>query len=159
MCQKTNHWERRRFLGKLSKAGLFGVVAFTPFSLLAEEREQGTTCPADDPVFLTLPYLQALTPVSVCINWIANKYCHSWVEYGEGGQLHKKAFATTDGLVTASNRVKCIERRGLKRTTKYNYKVVTKEMINYSLWITQFGATINRDDGVMVGQYVLQAKA
>lgn len=145
MSDQSKHVMRRRFLGTLSRAGLLGAVAASPLRLMAEEGEQKAAQPAEDHVFLTLPYLQAPTSNSICIHWITSKLCYSWVAYGEGENLDQKAHHTTDGFVTAYNRINCIKLEGLKPATTYRYRVFSKEITGFQPYKVTYGDTISSE--------------
>lgn len=145
MSDKRNLLHRRRFIGNFSKAGLLSAAAATPLRMMAEEIHPTATGSAEGHFFLTLPYLQAFTPNSICINWITNKLCYSWVEYGETENLGSKAHHTSNGFVTANNRVNCIRLEGLKPATAYRYRVFSKEITCFQPYKVTYGETISSD--------------
>lgn len=136
---------RRDFIGNVSKVGILGTLAtFLPGSSSAEVLESLVAKPAEGHVFLTKPYLQAPGPDSMTIRWITNKLCYSWVEYGET-DLSVKAHNVSDGLVDAHNRINQVCLRGLKPGTKYNYKVLSKEIVDFKPYELKYGETISSD--------------
>ena len=141
--EKNKQLQRRDFIGRISKAGLFGTLAASPLSGIGAGVEAFTARPAEGHIFLSLPYLQAPAANSMTIRWITNKLCYSWVEYGEGTQLDKKAHEVTNGLVNAYNRVNEVKLQGLKPATKYNYRVVSKEITSFKPYNLQYGETIS----------------
>src|SRR5690606_33432573 len=96
-------------------------------------------------VFLSQPYLQAPAENGMSIMWITNKLCYSWVEYGEGTQLNLKAHEVKDGLVNAYNRVNSVRLPNLKPLTKYSYRVVSKEILEFQPYKLTYGETITSD--------------
>ena len=145
MPSKKSTLPRRQFLSAISKVSVLGALSATPLAGMAKELEEETVRPAEGHVFLTKPYLQAPAPNSICINWITNRLCYSWVEYGEDDALDKKAHHTTDGFVTAYNRVNCIELTGLKPATAYRYKVCSKEILSFQPYKLTYGETISSE--------------
>ncbi|MCH5596880.1 purple acid phosphatase family protein [Niabella ginsengisoli] len=79
------------------------------------------------------------------IFWITNKLCYSWVEYGEGDKLDQKAHEVADGLVNAYNRVNNVRLADLKPDTKYSYRVVSKEILEFLPYKLTYGQTITSD--------------
>lgn len=146
MSLKKSGLPRRQFLGAISKAGVLGTLSATPLAGMAKEFQKVSARPAEGHVFLTRPYVQAPTSNSICINWITNKLCYSWVEYGEDNILDKKAHHTTDGFVAAYNRINCIELTGLKPATTYRYKVYSKEILSFQPYKLTYGETISSEE-------------
>lgn len=142
MSEKKAILQRRQFLGTISKAGLLGTLGATPIGGFAEQLSHITT-PKKEHVFLTLPYLQNPAPDSMCINWITNKPCYSWVAYGEGDKMDAKAHETEDGFVTAYNRINCIRLKNLKPVTTYRYQVLSKEIVDFQPYKLTYGETIS----------------
>jgi predicted phosphodiesterase len=146
MEQELHDYPRREFLGNLSKAGILGsLAAFLPGSSSAEVLNTLTARPAEGHVFLSKPYLQAPSADSMTIRWITNKLCYSWVEYGEGDALNKKAHEVNGGLVDAHNRINKVSLRGLKPGTKYSYRVLAREIIDFKPYALKYGETITSD--------------
>lgn len=146
MKQERNDHPRREFLGNLSKAGILGsLVAFLPGSSSAAVLETLTADPARGHVFLTKPYLQDPAADSMKIRWITNKLCYSWVEYGEAGNFEKKAHQVNGGLVNAHNRINNVSLNDLKPGTKYGYRVVAKEIIDFQPYALKYGETITSE--------------
>ena len=146
MFNKKSSLPRRAFLAGISQAGIFGTLAASPLAALASEADHTATLPETGHVLLTRPYLQAPTPESICINWITSKLCYSWVEYGEGNLLDKKAHTISDGFVEAYNRVNCIRLHGLKPSTTYRYKVFSKEITDFQPYKLTYGETISSEE-------------
>lgn len=133
---------RREFIGNISKAGVLGALSMGGVNHLTNGPEQLAARPQEGHIFLSQPYLQAPTTNSINILWITNKFCFSWVEFGEGNNLNNKAFEVTDGLVNAHNRVNNICLTHLKPNTKYSYRVVSKEIIDFKPYKVTYGDTI-----------------
>lgn len=143
MSEKKSIIHRRQFLGNISKAGILGTLAAIPGVSMAREIKDMAARPAEGHIFLTNPYLQNPLPDGMSIMWICNKLSYSWVEYGEGETLNLKAHETKDGLVSAYNRVNCVRLDALKPATTYNYRVVSKEIVDFQPYKLTYGETIN----------------
>ncbi|MFN3379898.1 MAG: metallophosphoesterase, partial [Runella zeae] len=83
---------RRKFLEKFAQLG-----TLTTLPVLATEAAPGAVLEEKNR-FVAGPYLQNLLSDEITIMWITHKNSLSWVEYGEGAYLSKKAFAYQDGL-------------------------------------------------------------
>lgn len=149
MEKETTGILRRDFLGNISKAGILGTLAAlgasVPGSSSATVLQSLTAEPAEGHIFLTKPYLQLPNPDSMTIRWITNKLCYSWVEYGEGDNTHTKAHHVIEGLVDAHNRINKVTLSGLKPGTKYSYKVLSKEIVDFQPYALKYGETISSE--------------
>lgn len=87
------------------------------------------------------PYLQCPGDSSMTILWITDKNCTSWVEYGPGQTLDRKATASHYGLVDAYQRIHKITLSGLKPGTEYAYRAVSKEIAVFEPYKITFGQT------------------
>ena len=143
MSTKKN-LKRRDFIGNISKLSLLGVVGFNN-DLNTESLKNLAADPEKGHVFLCNPYLQAPDTDSITIMWITNKYCYSWVEYGEGENLNIKAQTSTDGLIDAYNRINKIQLKNLKPNTQYSYKVFSKEIVQFNPYKITYGKTIESE--------------
>jgi len=137
--------KRRDFIGNISKAGLLGALGAGNTIPLIEHVDALAADPGAGHVFLSQPYLQAPAENGMSIMWITNKLCYSWVEYGEGTQLNLKAHEVKDGLVNAYNRVNSVRLPNLKPLTKYSYRVVSKEILEFQPYKLTYGETITSD--------------
>jgi len=135
--------KRRNFLRTSARAGLLSAIGLGSARSFATEVAAMTAYPAEGHVFLSSPYLQAPASDGMSVLWITNKLCYSWVEYGEGDTLDKKAHQLTDGLVDANNRVNRVRLSGLKPNTRYSYKVVSKEILDFQPYKLVYGETIS----------------
>ena len=127
-----NLLHRRQFIGNISKAGILGGLAATPLAGIAEQLQPISAGTEEEHVFLTKPYLQAPGTGSICINWIANKvFIVGWSTKMVTIWI-KKAHETTDGFITAYNRINCIELKNLKAATDYRYKIIIKRNCGFS---------------------------
>lgn len=117
---------RRKFLGHVSAAGIAGAIGLSPAQSLAKKQPERAE---SGYAFLTPPYLQNPTPNSMSVMWITNKKGFSWVEFGEGGQLDKKATSDHNGLVDAFNTISSVQLSGLKPGTMYSYRVGSRETL------------------------------
>lgn len=149
MENETNGIARRDFLSHVSKAGILSALgaigATLPLSSSAAVLQSLTAEPLEGHVFLTKPYLQLPNPDSMTIRWITNKLCYSWVEYGEGNNTGKKAHHVSGGLVDAHNRINRVTLPNLKPGTKYSYKVLSKEIIDFQPYDLKYGETISSE--------------
>lgn len=137
--------DRREFIGNISKAGLLGALGMGSGNGFIKDVTQLTARPEEGHVFLSQPYLQAPTSNSMNIFWVTNKLCYSWVEYGENGSLSNKAHEVVDGLVNAFNRVNNVCITNLKPNTKYSYRVVSKEILDFQPYKLTYGETITSE--------------
>lgn len=89
----------------------------------------------------TGPVLQNPTETSVTITWITERNSTGIVEYGlPGGEL-KTAVTARHGLVEANQRIHKVELRDLKPGTRYRYRVVSREIVNFHPYRVTFGET------------------
>lgn len=145
MSEKKLTMHRRTFLGNISKAGILGALAATPAAAMAKQIQQMAARPAEGHIFLAKPYLQNPSSTGMSIMWITNKLCYSWVEYGEGDKLDRKAHEIKDGLVNAYNRVNAVKLETLKPATRYSYRVASKEITDFQPYKLTYGETIHSD--------------
>jgi acid phosphatase type 7 len=138
---------RRSFLANTTKIGVLHALNLFPYFTSAQKDVEASAGTTTEHVFLTQPYLQDPSPNSMCIMWITNKPCYSWVEYGENRELRNKVQADKEGLVTANNKINQITLEGLSPATDYWYRVVSQEIF-YSLthpWKVSYGEIIYSD--------------
>lgn len=136
--------DRRSFLGSLTRAGALGAAALAPIAGIAATAAPGAAAP--EHVFLTRPYLQAVDPTGMSIRFLTARPSYCWVEYGENGVFDKKAHAVSEGLVDAYNRVHEIVLTGLQPGRSYNYRVVSKDILEFKPYQLTYGDTIKSDD-------------
>lgn len=129
---------RRNFIGNLSKITLVGA-SLPLVSAVPAPHEK-----SEKVAFLCNPYLQDVTKNSAYIMFLTTINAYSWVEYGENG-LDFKAESYSDGFVTANNRLNNIRLQNLKPGTKYKYRAVVKEIINFDPYDLIYGETIMGD--------------
>ena len=134
---------RRNFLDILTKVTALGSLSLSPLSVLANKGDRMLPGSEDEHCFLTQPYLQALNANQISIRWITGKPSYSWVEYGEGVVMNQKIHAVTDGLVDANNRVNEVVIEGLVPGRQYQYRVVSKEIVEFQPYKLTYGKTIN----------------
>jgi predicted phosphodiesterase len=93
------------------------------------------------------PYLQYLTTDEVTIIWTTTKNCISWVEFYEEDGSHfyqkerEKVFSSLDGLKTI-NKIHRVRITGLKPSTRYAYRIYSKEVLRPDYNSPLFGKTI-----------------
>ncbi len=88
------------------------------------------------------PYLQAPLETSMTIMWITDVKCTSWVEYGVGETLDRKAYCSRDGLIDADQTLHRITLEGLTSGTRYSYRVCSKEIVTFESYKVTFGETL-----------------
>ena len=90
--------------------------------------------------FVVRPYLQAPEPTSMTVMWLTNRRdTSSWVEYGEGDALDRKAQSSRYGLVDADDPVQKISLADLKPGTRYAYRVASKAIDHFGAYEVKFG--------------------
>lgn len=146
MKKETQILPRRQFLGNVSKVGILGALAaLLPGSSSGEVLDALTARPSEGHIFLTKPYLQTPSSDRMTVRWITNRLCYSWVEYGETSELGLKAHKVTAGLVDAYNRINDVVLTGLRPDTKYSYRVMSKEIVDFQPYALKYGETIQSD--------------
>ncbi|MCC9167916.1 metallophosphoesterase family protein [Pontibacter sp. XAAS-A31] len=128
---------RRGFIGDLSKITLVGAVGSSLPVSQAVAQDAGPT----EFKFRSAPYLQSLTEQAVNILFLTSQNAYSWVEYGEK-QLNQKAVALADGFVQANNQLNSIQLKGLKPSTEYQYRVVSRQIVKFDPYDLQYGEEI-----------------
>lgn len=134
---KNDLLKRRAFLGNLSKAGLLSCLPISQIKAITKE-------PRETNAFLTLPYLQNMTPDAVSFMWVTSQKSLNWVELGEPGGEKKKLQSARNGLVQAYNRINKIRATDLKPGTTYEYTVFSKEIQVFEPYKVVYGATIRQ---------------
>lgn len=119
---------------------LFVFLLLIPLGILAQEsqaREYG---------FNHGPYLQELTNTSVVVYFTTSSNGYSRVEVREKGQSDVSTHVTIDdGLIEANNTLNTIKIDRLKPGTKYEYRLVSNEVVQFRLSRTVYGDTIRTD--------------
>jgi predicted phosphodiesterase len=141
---KEKNTDRRKFIKNVTMAGTLATVGLVPMSEALAGNEQSVPDANGEHSFLTLPYLQTLTPTSVDVMFVTNNKAYSWVEFGEG-KLTEKAQTLADGFVVTHKRVNCISLTNLRPDTEYKYKILSKEIALFKPYDLQYGATIESD--------------
>lgn len=118
--------DRRHFLENLAKAGVLSILPAT-VSLAATSHKNINN---EGGLIAVGPYLQRLSSNAVTVMWVTKRNCLSWVEYGDGMYLNKKAFGYVDGLVQANNRVNKIRIGQLQPDTVQRYRIVSVEVLS-----------------------------
>mgnify|MGYP003885838913 CR=1 FL=1 len=146
MSTNPQSGSRRAFMANIGKAGIFGTLAAAiPGRSLAAEIAEMAALPEAGHIFLSKPYLQAPQPDSMTIMWITNELCYSWVEYNKPGQLPQKAHESHFGLVNAYNRVNKVTLRNLKPGTEYEYRVFSRQILEFKPYKITYGETISSE--------------
>lgn len=128
---------RRRFLQAASAVVLLGGCATT-------RAQQADTQQADDAAPLALaaePCLLRLDPTVAALAWATNRDCVSWVEFGTGDPLDRRAQTSRHGLFDAQDRVHRVTLRGLEPGTTYRYRVMSREIVRFNPYQVDFGET------------------
>ena len=117
---------------------LIALVLFIPLNSLAQESETYR--------FNHGPYLQELTNNSVIVYFTTSKNGYSRVEVREEGKNDVITHVTIDdGLIEANNTLNTIEINNLKPNTKYEYRLVSNEVVQFRLSRTVYGDTLRTD--------------
>ncbi|MGE7773908.1 metallophosphoesterase [Chitinophaga sp. NPDC101104] len=137
---------RRKFLGNLTKAGLFGAATLAPGARTAAAAVSNAVpeaAPAAEAhAFLCQPYLQHPMPDGMTVMWLSNKPTYSWVEYGETEALGSKAQHSNAGVVDSYNTLHKIRLSHLKPGTTYHYRVHSKEIAEFQPYKLTYGDTL-----------------
>ncbi|WP_207424358.1 purple acid phosphatase family protein [Desertivirga brevis] len=134
---------RKNFLGQVAKTGALALLP-SVVSASAHGNESKEKLRAGFK-FLTQPYLQQLTADSVVIRWITNEVAASWIEYGEA-ELTQKAITTAEfGLLAANTRIHELKISGLKPNTRYNYRICSKEIVDFQPYKMTWGESISSE--------------
>lgn len=112
-------------------------VASDHLPLFADVRLK--TAKAD--IFRTPVYLQSPATDGMTVMWLTNVPCHSWVEYGTDSLNMQKAQSWIEGIAMANNMLNRIRLTGLKPSTRYYYKVCSREITLYQPYKKEFGET------------------
>lgn len=88
------------------------------------------------------PYLQNPTETSMTVMWITDCNATSWIEYGQGESLERKAFHSRDGLIDADVKVHRITIEGLSAGQSYRYRVCSKEILKFKPYEVTYGDTV-----------------
>lgn len=100
------------------------------------------------------PYLIEPGENYITIIWFTNKKCLSWVEYcGDKnfgtfptwGGYPKIAKSSQHGLIDANTNMHVIRIKGLEAGTKYRYRVVSKDIIQYDPYEVIYGDSVMDD--------------
>lgn len=128
------HSGRRKFLGSVAKIAALGSLNVGALPVLGASRSEESAS-----LFLTAPYLQAVSATSISIRLVTAQPTYCWVEFGTGTDFSRKAHAITDGLVNAFNRIHEIRIEGLVPGIKYNYRVAAKEILQFQPYKVTYG--------------------
>ena len=94
---------------------------------------------------ITGPYLQHADEKAMTVMWLTNKKCLSWVEVGlDKIHLHKVT-NSRNGLLDLNNTIHKIRLKNLMPGQHYFYRVVSKEIIDFSADYISFGKEISSD--------------
>ncbi len=100
------------------------------------------------------PYLIEPGENSITVVWFTNKKCVSWIEYcGDGnfgvfptwGGYPQIAKSSSNGLIDANTKKHSIRIDHLKAGTKYRYRIVSKEILQYDPYEVLFGDSVVDD--------------
>lgn len=88
------------------------------------------------------PYLQAPQGDRITVRWLTQVPSHSWVEFGEDpAALPHKAVQVEDGMIQSDNTIHAITLTGLQPGRTYHYRVVSREVTNFTRRNVAFGRT------------------
>ncbi|WP_040298550.1 purple acid phosphatase family protein [Arcticibacter svalbardensis] len=136
-----NTVKRRDFLQLISAASLLAATG-SPLLSVASKRERVMTRNLS---FLSKPYLQNPEPTAISVFWLTDQPCYSWIEVSALNEKPVKIHPVTRGLVEANNRIHKVRIKNLKPSTKYTYKVFSKEIVLYEPYKLIYGKTIESD--------------
>ncbi len=91
------------------------------------------------------PYLQQPSETSMTVMWITDCNCVSWVEYGQGESLDRKAQHSEHGLIEANQTIHKVTIEGLSPGQEYRYRVCSKEIVTFEPYKVVFGDTATSD--------------
>jgi len=91
------------------------------------------------------PYLQNPSPTSMTVMWITDAPCTSWVEYGAGDRIDRKAFHSRHGLIDAGQTIHRVTLEGLSPGQKYTYRICSKEILKFEPYKVTYGKTLTAD--------------
>lgn len=94
---------------------------------------------------VTGPYLQAPTETSMTVMWITDRGCTSWVEFGQGEALTRKAHHSQHGLIEADQTIHRVTLDGLSPGTSYRYRIASREIVRFEPYKVTYGETIFSD--------------
>ena len=137
---------RRKFVKDIAKVTAITSISLVPTTQLIAQNENNQSEVIESQLtFLTLPYLQNLSPDSVDIMFITNNKAYSWVEFGDT-ETNKLVHTLEDGFVKAYNRVNCIQLTHLKPNTEYKYKIFSKQIVQFEPYELAYGTKISSDE-------------
>jgi predicted phosphodiesterase len=119
------------------------AVALLLFASRAYAAESPAAPQGDGLAVVHGPYLIAPRADSMTVVWFTNQQCLAWVEYGENGDLSKKAFGMHFGLIDALDTRHAVEIRGLESGKTYSYRVVAKEIKKFAPYKVDYGAEVS----------------
>lgn len=126
--------------GCLMRAAIFALAILAA----AQMRATPPTAQRNEPVAITAgPYLQAPNDNSMTIMWLTNRNTDGWVEYGPPGGQWQKALSSRDGLIEANARIHKVTLSHLKPGTVYEYRVQSRDIIDFGAYKVQFGETVS----------------
>jgi len=126
------------------------ILIFFCFSLL----QQNHAYAAEGLEITHGPYLVEPGENSITIIWFTNRECVSWIEYcGDGnfgvfpnwGGYPQIAKSSHNGLIDANKKMHSIRIVNLKSGTKYKYRIVSKEILQYDPYEVIYGDSVVDD--------------
>ena len=91
------------------------------------------------------PYLQNPSRTSMTVMWITDSKSTSWVEYGTGDTLDRKAFNSRHGLIDADETIHRVSIDGLSPGKEYKYRISSKEILKFEAYKVTYGETVTGD--------------
>lgn len=89
------------------------------------------------------PYLQGLNETEVSVFFTSSKKGFSHVELREAGKTDiTKHYTYINGLIEANNTMNAIKLENLSANTKYEYRLISKEMTDFQPYKVTFGDSI-----------------
>lgn len=87
------------------------------------------------------PYLQDPSETSMTVMWVTSRNATGWVEFGEPGRPARRVFSSRHGLIDANCRIHRVTLPGLKPGATYEYRVFSKDILDFGPYKVQFGET------------------
>lgn len=132
------HLKRRHFL----KSGL----VLSAVGLLTPAAASRKTIPDEDFKIAVGPCLQTSFGNNISILWITTKNAASWVEYGlSADKLDQKAYGKSAYGLRPTGKINVIKLQNLQPGTRYYYRIVSKEIVDFQPYKLTYGKSINSE--------------
>jgi predicted phosphodiesterase len=137
--EKKEQQNRRNFLK--SSVALSALSFLAPSTSFAAEQVEES-----DFTFLSEPILQTSFNHSMSVIWLVSKQASNWVEYGTSpDQLNQKAYAKSALGLRPIGTVNVIKLVNLQANTRYYYRAVSKEILDFKPYKLTYGKVISSE--------------